>query len=126
MIVRHRRSAGQEDDGRMADGMSVEQKIDVLLERFGALERKVDAMDQRFDAMDQRFDGMDRKFSVQFDAVRAEIRLVAEGVDAGNQRLDRVAAEARDHHDQQHRLLGQVMRHVRVRVERLEDGRRRK
>jgi hypothetical protein len=76
--------------------------------------------------VDQRFDAMDRKFSIQFDEVRAAIRLVAEGVDAGNERLDRVAAEARDHHDKQYRLLGQVMRHVRVRVERLEGGRRRK
>jgi phage shock protein A len=110
----------------MADGMGVEQKVDVLMERFGALERKVDAMDHRFDAVDQRFDTLDRKFSIQFDEVRAAIRLVAEGVDAGNEWLDRVAAEARDHHDKQYRLLGQVMRHVRVRVERLEGGRRRK
>lgn len=130
----------------MADEMSVEQKIDLLMERFGVVEGKVDAMDQRFDAMnqrfdamdqrfdamdqrfdtmDQRFDAMDRKFSLQFDAVRADIRLVAEGVVATNERLDRVAAEARDHHDKQYQLLGEVIRHVRGRVERLESGRRR-
>lgn len=117
----------------MADEMGVEQKIDMLVERFGALERKVDAMDQRFDAMDQRFEAidqrfesMDRKFSVQFDAVRADIRLVAEGVSANNERLDRVATEARKHHDAQYRLLSQMNRHLRVRVEHLESGRPRR
>lgn len=117
----------------MADEMGVEQKIDMLVERFGTLEEKVDglgrrldAMDQRFDAMDQRFDSMDRKFSVQFEAVRADIRLVAEGVSANNERLDRVAAEAREHHDAQYRLLAQVDRHLRVRVEHLEDRRPRR
>ena len=81
-------------------------------------------MDRRFDAVDQRLETMDGKYGVQFDAVRADIRLLAEGIAAGNERLDRVAAEARVHHDSQYRLLGQVVRHVRERVERVE-GRQR-
>jgi hypothetical protein len=145
LILQFRTSAEQEDDGRMADEMSVGQKFDLLLEHFGEIARKVDAMDRRFDtidrrfdamdqrfdamdrrfdAMDQRFDAMDQKFSVEFDAVRADIRLVAEGVDAGNERLDRVAAEARDHHNKQYVVLDSVARHLRVRVDRLEGGRR--
>ena len=119
----------------MTDEMSLEQKIDALAVKLDAVDRKVDAVDRKVQALDGKVQALDGRvvsvergvgaLAVGLEAARADIRLVAEGVDATSKRLDRNAAEARQHHDAQYLLLGQVMRHVRTRVERLESGKRR-
>jgi chromosome segregation ATPase len=40
---------------------AMDQRLDKMDQRLDKMEQRLDAMDQRFDAMDQRFDAMDQK-----------------------------------------------------------------
>lgn len=60
--------------------------------RFQAMEGRFQAMEGRFDAMEKRFDAVEesiRHTDIKVEALRGDIRLVAEGVAAVNEKLDR-------------------------------------
>ena len=56
---------------------AVDEKAD---RRFDASDQRFDASDRRFDASDRKFDELKRHFDVVGEALRSDIRLVAEGV----------------------------------------------
>jgi hypothetical protein len=57
------------------------------------MDQRFDAVDQRFDAVDQRFDEVLRQFGVIAEDLRAQLRLVAEGVVMNAEAISRVRAE---------------------------------
>jgi predicted nucleic acid-binding Zn-ribbon protein len=70
-----------------------QENLAPLIEFIG---KKFDQVDQRFEAMDRRFEAMEVKIEeghrhtgVLIEAVRDDVRQVAEGVAETNQRLDR-------------------------------------
>lgn len=88
--------------------------VGYLDERFAYLDRHFGVIDQRFEAVDRRFDAMDRRFDriehrqdaadarledtrrhlgVLIENLDGKIQLVAEGVIAVDQKIDRVHAE---------------------------------
>jgi predicted RNase H-like nuclease (RuvC/YqgF family) len=56
---------------------AVDEKAD---RRFDATDRRFDATERRFDESDRKFDELKRHFDVVGEALRSDIRLVAEGV----------------------------------------------
>ncbi len=70
------------------------------------LGRKFDRIDQRFDQVDQRFEQVDQRFEQVEGEIRgvrvlveknaSDIRMVAEGVQVANDRLERFQAEVRE------------------------------
>ena len=59
--------------------------IDFLGGKFGRIERRFDAMEGRVDGIEGRL----TRVEVSLEALRHDVRLVAEGVTATNERLDR-------------------------------------
>ncbi len=70
--------------------------VEFIGRRFDQVDRRFGEMDRRFESIDQRFEGVEAKIEesrrhtgVLFEAVRDDIRQVAEGLAATNRRLDR-------------------------------------
>lgn len=70
------------DDATMRDEMSMERQFG---EVGASLDRRFDMVDERFDKIDDRF----RKIDLRFDKVEHDIRLVAEGPAAFEEKMDR-------------------------------------
>ncbi|MBI2553477.1 MAG: hypothetical protein HYV92_03435 [Candidatus Rokubacteria bacterium] len=78
----------------------LDRRFGVIDQRFEAVDRRFDAMDRRFDAMERRQDATDarlqdtrRHLGVLIENLDGKIQLVAEGVIAVDQKIDRVHAE---------------------------------
>lgn len=78
--------------------MSEDQYADLvsfLGGKFGTIDRRFDAMGERFDAMDERFDALEERTTrteVGLEALRDDVRAVAEGVTTNTARIDRLEA----------------------------------
>jgi hypothetical protein len=94
------------DDGRMADEM---MKRSEFLEYMQAFE--------------ERFTN---RMDVQFEETRGLIRLSLEGLEALRETTERGFADVRRENHENRTLLEEVVKHVRKRVERVEDARRAK
>lgn len=88
------------DDGRLAKGSAMTDRIDDLSARVQAVEEKVDklsvsvsqlsaSMDQRFASVDQRFDAVDAAFVEQREYTEFCYSRLEAKVDAGFGRLER-------------------------------------
>jgi chromosome segregation ATPase len=86
---------------------AMEGRFQAIEGRLGAMEGRFDAMEGRFGAMEGRFDAMESRMEERFKAVeesirhtdikvealRGDIRLVAEGVAAVNEKLETFRVE---------------------------------
>jgi hypothetical protein len=63
----------------------------------------------------------EQRMKVQFEDTRSLIRLSLEGLDALRESTDRGFADLRRENDQTHALLEAALKHVRQRVEAIED-----
>ena len=128
----------------------VDRRFDAIDERFEEVDRRFDAVDERFDAIDERFEQVDRRFEqhagglggldlaaewagfetvLQVERNRDEIRIVAEGVSALDEKFDRFRAELDGRFQEQrellfasHHTLDRRVTSLEERVDRLEEG----
>jgi hypothetical protein len=66
--------------------------IDFLGRKFGRIDERFDALDGRMDGFEGRMDGLEgrlTKVEVGLEALRGDVRLLAEGLTTVNNRLDR-------------------------------------
>jgi tetrahydromethanopterin S-methyltransferase subunit G len=78
--------------------MTADQHTDLI----DFLARKFDAIDRRFDQVDARLDAIERRVTaleVSHEAMRDDIRALAEGQAVLNARMDRFEAETRQRFD---------------------------
>ena len=68
--------------------------ISFLAERFSRIDARFDALEARFDGLEGQVTGV----GVSLEALRHDVRMLAEGVAATNDRLDRY------HHDHEIRI----------------------
>ncbi|MDQ3421550.1 MAG: hypothetical protein M3541_22735 [Acidobacteriota bacterium] len=90
---------------------AVDARVDTVSARFDAVDARVDTVSARFDAVDAQFDQVKSQLRVEIEAVRGDVRLVAEGlaaqtvllkrIDAGRERLGKRV----DKHDLRIRAL---------------------
>lgn len=83
-----------------------QELVEFLAKRFTAIDQRFDAIDQRLDTMDRRFEALEgrlealeartTRIEVGLEALRHEVRLVAEGVVTNGHRLDRVESNLHD------------------------------
>jgi len=59
--------------------------IDFLSDKFGRIDQRFDALEGRFDVLEGRV----TKVEVSLEALRHDVQLLAEGLTATNERLDR-------------------------------------
>ena len=57
-----------------------DRRFDDVDRKFDDVDRRFDDVDRKFDATDRRFDDIKRHFDVVGEALRSDIRLVAEGL----------------------------------------------
>ncbi|MBI4638616.1 MAG: hypothetical protein HY727_19940 [Candidatus Rokubacteria bacterium] len=99
----------------------VEQKVDGLDHRLGALEQKVDGLDSRVGVLEQKVDRLDRRvaeearesrqhFDVTGEALRQDIRTLAEVVFAQTEAIDRFRTDIGREIDERFRASDAVMR----------------
>ena len=72
--------------------------IDFLARKFDAIDRRFDAVDHRFDAVERRLTAVEQRLTaleVSHEAMRDDIRALAEGQAVLNSRMDRLQAENR-------------------------------
>jgi chromosome segregation ATPase len=96
-----------------------QELIAYLDTRFTTIDRRFSEMDERFSEMDVRMNGLEeaiRHTDVKVEALRGDIRLVADGVAAVDQKLDafrgEVAKEFEDVKAQNRASYAQVERRV--------------
>jgi hypothetical protein len=102
------------------DGSAMDQELIAYLDtRFTTIDRRFSEMDERFSEMDVRMNGLEeaiRHTDVKVEALRGDIRLVADGVAAVDQKLDafrgEVAKEFEDVKAQNRASYAQVERRV--------------
>ena len=78
-----------------------QELIDFLAEKFGRIDDRFDAIEGRLGGVEGRLDGLEGrlvKVEVGLETLRDDVRLLAEGVSATNERLDRY------HHDHEIRI----------------------
>jgi chromosome segregation ATPase len=82
-------------DSRVA---SLDSRVASLDSRVGSLDSRVGSLDSRVGSLETRFDSLEtevRHLGVLQEQTRSEVRLVAEGVTATNESLDRFRVEIR-------------------------------
>lgn len=72
---------------------AVDRRFDAMDRRFGVIDQRFDAMDRRQDTTDARLEDVRRHLGVLIENLDGKIQLVAEGVIAVDQKIDRVHAE---------------------------------
>ena len=87
----------------------MDTRLDKMDTRFDKVDARLDQMDVRFDKMDARLDQMDTRMSsieteargtrVLMEEQGRTLKLVAEGVNANSERLDRMADNLDDVHE---------------------------
>jgi hypothetical protein len=83
--------------------------MDFLATRFARIDARLDVIEARLDGLDGRQTAVETRLArseVLWESVRDEIRRVAEGVIAVNERLDRFQAETRERFDRVERDIG--------------------
>ena len=65
-------------------------------ERFEQIDGRFEQIDARFAAMDGRITEVQHQAEIIAEGLRHEIRLVAEGVDTANERIDRLDTTMKD------------------------------
>lgn len=78
------------------------------------------AFEQRFD---QRIDRLEQKMAIEFEEVKRHIRLSLEGLDALRETTGKGFEAMQANHESQILLVHDVIRHVRRRVEAVEERR---
>jgi chromosome segregation ATPase len=71
---------------------SIDQRFDTIDQRLDSVDKRLDSHDQRFDAIDQRFERVEdaiRHTDIKVEALRDDIRLVAEAVDLNDKKTER-------------------------------------
>ena len=95
-------------EGRMG---ALEGRMGALEERMGALEGRMGALEGRMDVLEGRTGALEGRLTrseVLWESMRDDIRRVAEGVVAMNERLDRFQDETVAHFDSLERRLGGI------------------
>jgi len=70
----------------------IDERFDALEGRMDALEGRMDALEGRMDGLEGRMDGLEgrlTKVEIGLEALRDDVRLLAEGISTTNSRLDR-------------------------------------
>jgi chromosome segregation ATPase len=102
---------------------TVKEQIGTVNERVDRVETRIDAlsteMRQQFEQMGRQFEQTRRHFDVVAEGLMSKIELVAEGVVAGSERLERFRGEVRGELD---RVDARVLR-LEARVSALENPR---
>jgi chromosome segregation ATPase len=76
-----------------------QELVEFLGPKFEAIDRRFDAIDRRFEAIDRRLDGLEVRLTrveVGVEENRHQIQLLAEGVTAVDQKLERFREETRE------------------------------
>lgn len=103
---------------------SIDQRFTSIDRRFSDIDRRFSDIDRRFDAVDTRFDTLEQSMKVQFEEVRRDLRFSLEALTALRETTDRGFEQVRADHAGQTTLLEDALRHVRRRVETVENRRR--
>ena len=77
------------------------RRFDAVDRRFDAVERRLDAVEQRLDGLERRLDGQEQRLTVleiNHEAMRDDIRAVADGLKGIIERIDRLEARFEEHH----------------------------
>jgi len=99
------------------------QLIEFLGEKFAAIDKRFEQVDKRFEQVDRRFDEFDQRLTrveLYGEETRSLVQIVAEGVDAANQRIDDLRAEMNARFAEHRELILVAHRNV-VKCEQLEE-----
>lgn len=82
------------------DDNSMRSALEAVSNRLDGVDKRFDAVDERFDVVENRLDGLDKKLddlanstSMQFEAVRDDIKKLGEGYESGLKAISRQIGE---------------------------------
>jgi chromosome segregation ATPase len=105
---------------------AVDKRFDAVDKRFDAADKRFDAVDKRFDAADERMDGLEgaiRANGVEIEGLRGDIKQVAEGVAATNQRIDAFQTDVSKQFEEMRQIFNASHSNLHSRVSALESRR---
>jgi hypothetical protein len=113
----------------MADEMITRSEFFEYMQAFEErlttrFDQRMDGLEQRMGGLEQRMGGVEHRMNIQFEETRSLIRLSLEGLDALRETTERGFAEIRSENHDNRTLLEAAVKHVRRRVERVEDQQR--
>ena len=111
----------------------LDERFNAIDKRFEQIDKRFEQVDKRFEQVDKRFEQVDKRFEqlegairangVEIEGLRGDIKQVAEGVAATNQRIDAFQVQVDERFDEMRQLFNTSHSNLHSRVSALE-GRR--